>query len=126
MCKAAILRTVGVALVLGIGLFLAAPVAHAGETCVQVCADQWSADKQACQDRLDADLAQIATDEAACIAAATNPIAQGQCVRKANTKRFVARRNYQNCVSRANTTAYNCYRNCQVSESRPSGARRGQ
>ena len=126
MRKAAILKTIGIALVLGVGLIVAAPATHAGETSVQACADQWSVDKQACQDRLDADLAQIATEEAACIAAATNPIAQGQCVRKANTKRFVARRNYQNCVSRANTTAYNCYRNCQVSESRPSGARRGQ
>lgn len=126
MRKAAILKTIGIALVLGVGLFVAAPVTHAGEDCVQACADQWSVDKQACQDRLDADLAQIATEEAACIAAATNPLAQGQCVRKANTKRFVARRNYQTCVSRANTTAYNCYRNCQPSESRPKGSRRGQ
>lgn len=126
MCKAAILKTMGIVLVLGVGLFVAAPVAHAGETCVQACADQWSADKQACQDRLDADLTQIAADEATCISGAATPIAQGQCIRKANTKRFVARRNYQTCVSRANTTAYNCYRNCQVSESRPSGARRGR
>jgi hypothetical protein len=121
MRPAAVLKTMGAALALGVGLFMAAPAVHADAytDCVQACADQWVVDKQACQDQLDADLAQIATEEANCITAATNPLAQGICVRNANIKRFTARRNYQTCISRANTTAYNCSRNCQPSDSRP-------
>ncbi|MFN7965889.1 MAG: hypothetical protein U0V87_09420 [Acidobacteriota bacterium] len=127
MRPAAVLKTMGAALALGIGLFMAAPVAHADAytDCVQACADQWVVDKQACQDQLDAALAQIATEEADCISNATNPIAQGLCVRNANIKRFNARRDYQNCISRANTTAYNCSRNCQPSDSRPASKKRG-
>jgi hypothetical protein len=116
-----ILKAICTALVLGVGLFTAAPMAHAGPyvDCIQACADQWVADTQACQNRLDADFGQIAAEEADCIANATNPIAQGLCVRSANTKRFSARRAYQTCISRANTAAYNCSRNCTTTETRP-------
>ncbi len=118
---AASLKTVCAVAALTIGICGATTAAYAGgsEECQQSCADQWAVDKQSCQDRLDADLARIAADEAACLAAATNPIAQGLCVRKANTQRFGARRNYQSCISRANTTAFNCYRNCVASDSQP-------
>jgi hypothetical protein len=124
MRPAAVLKAMGAALVLAVGLFVTAPVAIADPytDCVQACADQWVLDKQACQETLDATLATIANDEATCIANATNVIQQGLCVRNANIRRFTARRDYQNCISLANTVAYNCVRNCEQSDSRPNRA----
>jgi hypothetical protein len=96
---------------------------------VQACADQWVADKQACQDALDARLAQLDQEAADCITNNPNPLDAALCIRNVNIKRFAARRDYQQCVNVANTVAYNCYRNCTPTDSAPAksskrGARR--
>ncbi len=93
------------------------PVVLAGSpdpACVQQCADQWAADKQACLDALNAQLAVIDGKTQDCLNDPANdtPVKQGLCIHNANVQRFAANNDYRKCINRANTTAWNCYRAC--------------
>lgn len=118
MRPAAVTKVVGAALLLMVVVALGTSVATADfQQCVQACADQWAADKQACADALQAALANIAAQEEACInaCAPTNFLCQANCVRQGNIRRYNANSDYRRCVNVANTVAWNCYRNCQQS-----------
>lgn len=88
------------------------------QECTQACADKYVADTTACQQTLDARLAELDREAAACLNK-PDPIQVGLCVRNVNVKRSAARRSYTACVSKANSDAFNCYRACTLTETTP-------
>ena len=115
MRPAAVTKMVGAALLLMVVAALGSPVAMAGRAeCIQACADQWFADKQACLDSLNSALAVIDANVEACVngCAPSNFLCQAACVRTGNIQRYNANADYRRCVNVANTVAWNCYRAC--------------
>ncbi len=125
MRPAAVNKLVGVLLLIVAAAMLSPAVLAGGPDpeCVQRCADQWYADKQACLDSLNVQLAQIDANTQACMdgcSSSPDPYTcQANCVHQGNVARASANNDYKKCVNRANTTAWNCYRGCQPSKSRP-------
>lgn len=119
MRPAAVIKFLGAAMLLVAGIVVATPVARADfAECVQACADQYMIDKQACQDALDATLAQLALEAQNCYTLG-DPLAIGTCLRDVNIRRAKANNDYRKCLNFANTKAWNCYRDCQASWNQP-------
>lgn len=119
MRPAAVIKFVGAAVLLIAGIVVATPVARADfAECVEACAEQYAIDKQACQDTLDATLADLAEQALECYEL-TDPISIGICLRDVNIRRAQANNAYKKCLSFANTVAWNCYLDCQASRNQP-------
>lgn len=118
MRPAAVKKVLSVLLLL-VAVAALGTAAKADDGCVQGCADRWVADKQACLDSLNARLADLDAQAAACYENNTDPLSIAICVRNVNIARYAANNDYKKCVNMANTVAWNCYRACAPSQAKP-------
>ncbi len=104
------------ALIIGVGVVFCASPAIAQTACEQDCEDKFDADVQECDDELATKLANLAADEADCIAQAptSNNGAKG-CFNSVNKRRRNAQKQHSQCLRRADTKLRVCLDECSAS-----------
>lgn len=105
-------------LAIGVALIVCSTPAVAQAACEQDCQDRFDSDVQACEDALAEKLANLAADQADCVAQApSSPNGAKGCFTSVNKRRRNAQKQYSQCLRRADTKLRNCLRQCDASPS---------
>ena len=101
-------------------VWTALPAAADVSECIEACRQQVCADREACEDLLEQQRAEVERQVQACaLEHPAQSAAYRSCVKRASGSRTKTSAEYRRCINLANTTGAACARSCTPSPNKP-------